>query len=134
VISFLVGTTLPTTPRTSFTLISGEYPLTGAQFNYLQTFSGVPGRYANRIKNSTFEIDGETYHVTPNENGGRDTLHGGPNGWFVTIAAKSVRRTLTHTAGIGVTGPWLLTPPTLSPSPSLTQTVLRVSLARSSAT
>jgi aldose 1-epimerase len=27
---------------------------------------GVPGRYANRIKNSTFEIDGETFHILPN--------------------------------------------------------------------
>ncbi|KAG6359812.1 hypothetical protein INS49_010865 [Diaporthe citri] len=50
-------------------------------------FGGVPGRYANRIKNSTFEIDGETYHVTPNENptpeapDGADTLHGGLDGW-----------------------------------------------------
>lgn len=50
-------------------------------------FGGVPGRYANRIKNSTFEIDGETYHITPNENPtpeapeGADTLHGGLDGW-----------------------------------------------------
>ncbi|OJD31295.1 aldose 1-epimerase [Diplodia corticola] len=42
---------------------------------------GVPGRYANRIKNSTFEIDGVTYHVDANENGGLDTLHGGSDGW-----------------------------------------------------
>jgi aldose 1-epimerase len=48
---------------------------------------GVPGRYANRIKNSTFEIDGKDYHITPNENpteeapDGADTLHGGPDGW-----------------------------------------------------
>lgn len=50
-------------------------------------FGGVPGRYANRIKNSTFEIDGKKYHVKPNENptkdnpDGVDTLHGGPDGW-----------------------------------------------------
>ncbi|KAI2642144.1 aldose-1-epimerase [Xylaria nigripes] len=50
-------------------------------------FGGVPGRYANRIKNSTFEIDGQTYHVDPNENPtaaapkGADTLHGGHDGW-----------------------------------------------------
>ncbi|KAI1330600.1 aldose-1-epimerase [Xylariaceae sp. FL0255] len=50
-------------------------------------FGGVPGRYANRIKNSTFEIDGVTYNVLPNENPtaaepqGVDTLHGGPDGW-----------------------------------------------------
>ncbi len=50
-------------------------------------FGGVPGRYANRIKNSSFVIDGTTYHVLPNENptpaspSGIDTLHGGPDGW-----------------------------------------------------
>jgi aldose 1-epimerase len=42
---------------------------------------GVPGRYANRIKNSTFEIDGKQFHILPNENNNNDTLHGGPNGW-----------------------------------------------------
>lgn len=50
-------------------------------------FGGVPGRYANRIKNSSFEIDGHTYRVKANENptkehpDGLDTLHGGPDGW-----------------------------------------------------
>lgn len=50
-------------------------------------FGGVPGRYANRIKNSTFEIDGVKYHVEPNEHPTKDhpdgvnTLHGGPDGW-----------------------------------------------------
>ncbi|KAK4115746.1 aldose epimerase-like protein [Canariomyces notabilis] len=48
---------------------------------------GVPGRYANRIKNSTFELDGVAYHVAANENPtsenpeGLNTLHGGPDGW-----------------------------------------------------
>ncbi|KAI9737288.1 MAG: hypothetical protein M1818_005821 [Claussenomyces sp. TS43310] len=47
----------------------------------------VPGRYANRIKNSTFELDGMTYHILPDEHpmpgypNGTDTLHGGPDGW-----------------------------------------------------
>ncbi|KAL2759399.1 hypothetical protein ACRALDRAFT_2097061 [Sodiomyces alcalophilus JCM 7366] len=50
-------------------------------------YGNVPGRYANRIKNSTFEIDGVTFHVEPNENptdnhpDGVNTLHGGPDGW-----------------------------------------------------
>jgi len=50
-------------------------------------FGGVPGRYANRIKNSTFSIDGVDYHILPNEHpteanpDGIDTLHGGPDGW-----------------------------------------------------
>ncbi|KAI5862430.1 galactose mutarotase-like protein [Durotheca rogersii] len=48
---------------------------------------GVPGRYANRIQNSTFEIDGEIFHTDANENptaeapNGANTLHGGHNGW-----------------------------------------------------
>lgn len=50
-------------------------------------FGGVPGRYANRIKNSSFVIDGQEYNVYPNENptpanpDGVDTVHGGPHGW-----------------------------------------------------
>lgn len=50
-------------------------------------WGAVPGRYANRIKNSSFEIDGTTYNILPNENptpdhpAGVDTLHGGPDGW-----------------------------------------------------
>lgn len=42
---------------------------------------GVPGRYANRIRNSSFLIDGSEYHVLPNENNRNNTLHGGPDGW-----------------------------------------------------
>ncbi|KAK0100739.1 hypothetical protein ONS95_007189 [Cadophora gregata] len=50
-------------------------------------FGGVPGRYANRIKNATFSIDGTTYNVLPNEHptpdhpDGVNQLHGGPDGW-----------------------------------------------------
>jgi aldose 1-epimerase len=43
--------------------------------------NGVPGRYANRIRNGTFTIDGKTYHTDLNDNGGLDTLHGGADGW-----------------------------------------------------
>ncbi|KAF2258161.1 galactose mutarotase-like protein [Lojkania enalia] len=54
---------------------------------------GVPGRYANRIKNSSFVIDGMEYNVTPNENYNNDTLHGGPDGWdyrnFTVVAHTS---------------------------------------------
>lgn len=42
--------------------------------------NGVPGRYANRIKNGTFGIGNTTYHTDLNEKG-LDTLHGGSNGW-----------------------------------------------------
>ncbi|KAG9241614.1 aldose 1-epimeras-like protein [Calycina marina] len=50
-------------------------------------FGSVPGHYANRIKNSNFEIDGVTYNVTPNEHPtpkeplGANQLHGGTDGW-----------------------------------------------------
>lgn len=40
-------------------------------------FGAVVGRYANRIKNGTFTIDGQTSHIPENEHGGEDTLHGG---------------------------------------------------------
>ena len=39
------------------------------------------GRYANRIKNGTFELDGQTYHTPLNDNDGLDTLHGGDIGY-----------------------------------------------------
>jgi aldose 1-epimerase len=41
----------------------------------------VVGRYANRIKNSTFEIDGVKYKIGANEHDGLNTLHGGFKGW-----------------------------------------------------
>jgi aldose 1-epimerase len=41
------------------------------------------GRYANRIRNGTFTLNGQTYHIPTNENGGLDTLHGGKVGYDV---------------------------------------------------
>lgn len=57
-------------------------------------FGAVVGRYANRIKNGTFSIDGNTYHIPENEHGGLDTLHGGTVGydqrnWTVTSHTSS---------------------------------------------
>ncbi|MBI1932280.1 MAG: galactose mutarotase [Ignavibacteriales bacterium] len=42
-------------------------------------FGSICGRYANRISNSSFEIDGIKYNVTPNE--GKNHLHGGSIGF-----------------------------------------------------
>ncbi|EEA27058.1 hypothetical protein TMatcc_004662 [Talaromyces marneffei ATCC 18224] len=55
-------------------------------------FGPMVGRYANRIKNGTFTIDGVTYKIPTNENGGADTLHGGNVGYDQrnwTVAASS---------------------------------------------
>jgi hypothetical protein len=38
-------------------------------------------RYANRIKNGTFQIDGTDYQVPKNEHNGLNTLHGGDIGY-----------------------------------------------------
>ncbi|CDS82209.1 related to Aldose 1-epimerase precursor [Sporisorium scitamineum] len=43
-------------------------------------FGPIVGRYANRIKNGTFELNGHTYRVPKNENG-LDSLHGGDIGY-----------------------------------------------------
>jgi aldose 1-epimerase len=37
------------------------------------------GRVGNRIGGASFELDGKTYHLTPNN--GANNLHGGPNGF-----------------------------------------------------
>lgn len=66
---------------------------------------GVPGRYANRIKNGSFTIDGTTYNTSLNDNGGLDTLHGGANGWdwrnwtVVTHTTDSITFSLVDSDG-----------------------------------
>ncbi|OJJ44331.1 hypothetical protein ASPZODRAFT_773293 [Penicilliopsis zonata CBS 506.65] len=57
-------------------------------------FGAVVGRYANRIKNGTFNVRGQTYHIPENEHDGEDTLHGGFIGydqrnWTVTSYTDS---------------------------------------------
>lgn len=44
-------------------------------------FGAVVGRYANRIKNGTFTVQGVTSHIPENEHDGEDTLHGGTVGY-----------------------------------------------------
>jgi aldose 1-epimerase len=42
-------------------------------------FGALIGRYANRIANATFKLEGKTYHVPAND--GNNSLHGGPHGF-----------------------------------------------------
>ncbi|KAG5301640.1 aldose 1-epimerase [Histoplasma ohiense] len=44
-------------------------------------FGCIVGRYANRIKNGSFELDGVKYDITKNENHDTQTLHGGVIGY-----------------------------------------------------
>jgi len=56
------------------------------------------GRYANRIAGARFTLDGRVYHLLANE--GRNTLHGGPDGfakrtWQLARARSQERRTVS---------------------------------------
>ncbi|KAL2258553.1 hypothetical protein VTK26DRAFT_8110 [Humicola hyalothermophila] len=42
-------------------------------------YNAIPGRYANRIGNGQYTIDGETYYTEKND--GANTLHSGTNNW-----------------------------------------------------
>jgi aldose 1-epimerase len=42
-------------------------------------FGALIGRYANRIANAEFTLDGKVYHLPANDHG--NCLHGGPNGF-----------------------------------------------------
>jgi aldose 1-epimerase len=41
------------------------------------------GRYANRIANAKFTLDGTEYNLTANNR--PNSLHGGPNGWYTKV-------------------------------------------------
>ncbi|KAI4258191.1 MAG: hypothetical protein L6R42_005251 [Xanthoria sp. 1 TBL-2021] len=77
----------------------------------VHTYLGpVVGRYANRIKNGTFTVQGVNSHVPQNDNMGHDTLHGGNIGydqrtWTVVSAnASSVTFSLLDQAFEGFPG------------------------------
>ena len=47
------------------------------------SYGSVIGRYANRIANGKFTLDGVEYHTPVNN--GPNTLHGGPKGWHSVV-------------------------------------------------
>lgn len=78
-------------------------------------FGPIVGRYANRIRNSSFTLDGQTYQIPANDHGGKDTLHGGTVGydqrnWTVqTYSNSSVTFTFLDQALEGFPGTVLTT-------------------------
>ncbi len=47
------------------------------------SYGSLIGRYANRIANARFSLDGEEYNLPVNN--GPNTLHGGPGGWHSVV-------------------------------------------------
>ncbi len=69
-------------------------------------YGAITGRYANRIGNAQFTLDGQTYHLIANN--GANTLHGGPNAldrqvWTVspTPVPTGVAATLSYVSKDG---------------------------------
>ncbi len=54
-------------------------------------FGAIIGRYANRIANAMFDLNGTTYHLPANN--GPNTLHGGPDAYNAQLWAASVPKT-----------------------------------------
>lgn len=53
-------------------------------------YNAIPGRYANRIGNGQYTIDGVTYNTEQND--GTNTLHSGTNNWsyrFWNVTAQT---------------------------------------------
>jgi aldose 1-epimerase len=54
------------------------------------SFGSTVGRYANRIANGRFSLDGVEYNLP--KNNGPNTLHGGPQGWHSVVWNTEVLR------------------------------------------
>jgi aldose 1-epimerase len=68
-------------------------------------FGAIIGRYANRIANAQFKLDGKTYHTPVND--GANTLHSGPKGFDKAVwKAKEIPHgvELTHVSPDGDAG------------------------------
>ncbi|MFZ0040139.1 MAG: aldose epimerase family protein [Solirubrobacteraceae bacterium] len=108
------------------------WPLSGGSGDVY--FGGIIGRYANRIANAAFDLNGTTYKLDANN--GPNTLHGGYLGWntrvwtpTTSVGANAVALHLTATfpQGEGCL-------PTLSPGctgfPAAVQTTVTYRLTR----
>jgi aldose 1-epimerase len=80
------------------------WPLSGGSGDTY--FGAIIGRYANRIANASFSLNGKTY--TLDANNGKNTLHGGYLGWNTVVwtpstssTSSGVSLTLTHSFPAG---------------------------------
>jgi aldose 1-epimerase len=72
-------------------------------------FGAVVGRFANRIADASFTLDGRRYELPANN--GENTIHGGPDAWSTKVwraaatqAGGSAALTLTHVDPDGYNG------------------------------
>lgn len=81
---------------------STPWPLSGGSGDTY--FGGIIGRYANRIANASFSLNGTTY--TLDANNGTNTLHGGYLGWNTQVwtPAASADR---HAASLQLTNTFM---------------------------
>lgn len=67
-------------PRGSLPMVLG-FPDFGSYVNFSRSHGAIVGRIANRTKDSTFQLDGETYRLTPNHGPNKQHhIHGGAIG------------------------------------------------------
>ena len=65
------------------------WPASGGSGNTY--FGAIIGRYANRIANASFTLNGTTYHLPANN--GPNTLHGGINAYNTQVWSATTRKT-----------------------------------------
>ena len=64
-----------------------DFPIPGASGSGDTYFGAIIGRYANRIGNASFSLNGQTYKLDANN--GTATLHGGYLGWNTAVWSPS---------------------------------------------
>jgi aldose 1-epimerase len=75
----IVSIDAPDRRGTNADVVLGYKEVGGYETPKSRYFGAIVGRYGNRIAKGTFTIDGQTFHVPPNNNG--NALHGGPLGF-----------------------------------------------------
>ena len=79
----LTGIQVPNKDGSSTDVVLGFESVLGYEENSGACFGATVGRYANRISNASFELNGKEYKLT--KNFGPHTLHGGDNGYSKVV-------------------------------------------------